>query len=82
MTVVNRPAPAARRIIGSAAALALMLGLQACSFPGFPASSEAKANSDETPNPGPVAENELARGLHQPPPWGSFTHSRAGLLDQ
>lgn len=62
MTAVNRPAPTARRIIGSAAALALMLGLQACSFPGFPASSEAKANSDETPNPGPVAENELAQG--------------------
>lgn len=62
MTTANRPASSARPIMGIAAALALMLGLQACSVPGFPGSSEAKASSEETRKPGPAAENELAEG--------------------
>ncbi|MER2135892.1 MAG: hypothetical protein ABS910_14555 [Arthrobacter sp.] len=62
MTAVNRPASSSRRIIGLTAALALMLGLQACSVPGFPGSSEAKESSEGIEEPGPVAENDLAAG--------------------
>lgn len=62
MTGVHCSASRTGRIIGAAAVLALMLGLQACTVPGFPGSSEAGASSEETRVPGPAAENDLAEG--------------------
>ncbi|MGW9404991.1 hypothetical protein ACWGQ2_13615 [Arthrobacter sp. NPDC055585] len=62
MTGVHRSASRTGRTIGAAAVLALMLGLQACAVPGFPGSSEAVASSEETREPGPAAENDLAAG--------------------
>ncbi|MBD7994162.1 hypothetical protein H9639_02485 [Arthrobacter sp. Sa2CUA1] len=61
----KRPPSGAHRVAVSAAALALMLGLQACSFPGIPGSSGAPQSTEETqapaaPAPEPV--NELAEG--------------------
>ncbi len=62
MAGANRRASGAGRIIGTAAALALMLGLQACSVPGFPGSSEAAGSTEQITEPGPAAENDLAEG--------------------
>ena len=64
MTGVSRRASVARRVLGIAATLALMPGLQACSVPGFPGTSEAGEGSAEARagEPGPVAENDLAEG--------------------
>lgn len=62
MTGVNRRASRAGRIIGIAAAAALIPGLQACSVPGFPGSRDSSESRAETREPGPAAENELAEG--------------------
>ncbi|MER1997415.1 MAG: hypothetical protein ABTA24_13100 [Arthrobacter sp.] len=61
MTAVTRPASALRRVTTVAAAAALMLGLQACSVPGFPGSSETAASTEQNPET-PAAVNELAEG--------------------
>ena len=63
MTAIMRAASGAHRITVSAAALALVLGLQACSFPGIPSSGGAQESTEETQAPAaPAYVNELAEG--------------------
>ena len=62
MTVSRRAGSGARRISVSAAALALVLGLQACSFPGIPGSSGTPDSTEEAQEPAPAPVNELAEG--------------------
>ncbi|MFW0769609.1 hypothetical protein ACLRGH_06210 [Arthrobacter koreensis] len=61
MTRVNRRAPRAGRMIGLAAALALMPGLQACSVPGLPGDGTVDSQAEER-EAGRAVENELAEG--------------------
>lgn len=63
MTAGKGAASGTRRFTASAAALALMLGLQACSFPGLPASSSTPENTEAAQEPAaPAPVNELAEG--------------------
>ena len=62
MTGTNRRACRTGRTIGIAAALAMMPGLQACSVPGFPGSSESPQRPAQAQVTDPAAENELAEG--------------------
>ncbi|MBF4995205.1 hypothetical protein ITX31_13945 [Arthrobacter gandavensis] len=62
MTGRSRRESGARRLIGIAAALALLPGLQACSVPGFPGSSEGPESSAASMVPGPAVDNDLADG--------------------